>query len=118
MASVPTTLPQPVRVADLALPPDIAAEAEEICRQRRATRRERAFIEDDARLRHHYAGHFIVATAGPHGLQIHAIDLETPDEVYRLKERLRTEGHRHILSLYPTPWDDADSAIVTVDPQS
>jgi hypothetical protein len=118
MATTPASLPEPLLVANLPLPPDIAEEVAGICRQRRYTRHERAAVEEDLKLRHHYAGHFVIATAGPHGLQIHAIDLEDPDEVHELKKRLGAQGHRHILSLYPTSWKDPDVTIVTLNPQS
>jgi hypothetical protein len=118
MATTPTSLPKPILVANLPLPPDIAEEVAGICRQRRYTRSERAAVEEDLKLRHHYAGHFVLATAGPHGLQIHAIGLENPDEVNDLCKRLRAQGHRHILSLFPTSWKDPEVTIVTLNPES
>jgi hypothetical protein len=118
MATIPTTLSEPIRVADLPLPPDVAQEVEEICRSRPYTRSERAAIGEDVKLRHHYAGHFLIATADPDGLQIHAIDLDNPDEVNELYEGLRARGHCHVLSLYPAPWKDPDGTIVTLNPQS
>jgi hypothetical protein len=115
MATIPTTLSEPILVASLPLPPDVAEEVETLCRSDRLTRRERAVIEEDARLRHHYSGHSVVATAGPHGLQIHAIDIENPDANHELRERLRAQGHRHVLDLYPIPWKDPDDQIITVN---
>jgi hypothetical protein len=118
MATIPTTLSDPIRVADLPLPQDVAQEVEEICRSRPYTRSERAAVEEDIKLRHHYAGHFLIATAGPQGLQIHAIDLDNPEDVKEIYDRLRSQGHRHVLSLYPAPWKDPDGTIVTLNPQS
>lgn len=118
MATIPTTLSEPILVAELPLPPDVAEEVERCCRSRHYTRSERAAVEVDIRLRHHYAGRFVVATAGPQGLQIHAIDLEDPDEVHELTHRLHAQGHRHVLSLFPVPWKDPDDPIVTLNSSS
>ena len=104
MATIPTTLSEPILVANLPLPPDVAEDVERICRSNRLVRKERARFEQDIKLSHHYAGHFVVATAGTRGLEIHAIDLDDPDEIHELTKRLRAQGHRHVLSLYPTPW--------------
>jgi hypothetical protein len=114
MATIPTTLSVPIRVADLPLPPDVAEEVERICRSDRLSRPERARVEEDIKLRHHYGGHYVVVTADRHGLQIHAIDLENPDEVHGLKHRLAAQGHRHILSLLPTPWHEPDDPIISI----
>jgi hypothetical protein len=56
-----------------------------------------------------------MATAGPRGLEIHAIDLGNPDEVHELSQRLRGQGHRHVLCLFPTPWKDPDDRIITLN---
>jgi len=118
MATIPTTLSEPILVANLPLPQDVAAEAEEHCRFHGYTGSERVFIEEDFKLSHHYAGHFVVATAGPRGLEIHAIDLEDPDENYELRERLRAQGYRSILCLFPTPRDDPGVRLLTANPES
>jgi hypothetical protein len=118
MATVPTILTAPILVANLPLPPDIVAFVDRHWRSCRFTKRERAFLEEDIRLSLYYAGHYVVATAGSHGLEIHAIDLDNPDEIHELKTRLREKGYHHILSLYPPPWKDPDVAIVTLNPQS
>ncbi len=65
MATVPTTLSEPIRVANLSLPPDLAALLDRHWRACRFTAHERAMVEDDFKLRYHYAGHFILATADP-----------------------------------------------------
>jgi hypothetical protein len=111
MATVPTTLTEPIRVANLPLPPDLAAMLDRDWRSCRYTARERAMLEDDFKLRYHYAGHSIIATGDSPGLQIHAIDLEDPDEIYELKKRLSARGYRHVFSLYPTPWAETVSRI-------
>jgi hypothetical protein len=118
MATLPTTLSEPIRVADLPLPPDLAAMLDDHWRSCRYTARERAALEDDFKLRYHYAGHFIVATTDHPGLQIHAIDLENPDEVHELHERLRAKGHRHVHCLFPTRWDDPMDQFVTLNAES
>jgi hypothetical protein len=116
MATISGVLSEPIRVADLPLPPDVAEEVEAICRT--YSRRYRAVVRDDIKLRYLYAGHrVIVTTAYPPGLQIHAIDLETADEVNEVYRHLHAQGHRNVTSLYLIPWDD-DVAIVTVNPQS
>jgi len=115
MATIPTTLSEPILVANLPLPPEDAAELERYLRSSRFTRSERAFVEETFKLRHHYAGHFVVATAGRGGLQIHAIDLESPDEVDELTRRLQAQGHHNVLCLFPTPWNDPDVAILTAN---
>jgi hypothetical protein len=117
MATTPGTLSEPIRVAHLPLPPDVAEEVDQHCRSCRFSRRARAAAEEDCKLRHHYAGHFVVATAGRRGLEIHAIDLEGPDEVNELTSRLLAQGHRHVLCLFPTPWDDPGVEILTANPQ-
>src|SRR5438105_3142805 len=99
MATIPTILTEPILVAKLPLPPDVAEEVERICRSRRFTRRDRARLEEQVRLQHHYGGHGIVVTADPPGLQIHAIDLDNPEAYHELRERLRAQGYRHVLSL-------------------
>jgi hypothetical protein len=111
MATIPTTLSKPIRVADLPLSPEDAALLERSFRERRYTRSERAFIEEDVKLSEHYAGHHVVATAGPRGLEIHAIDLEDPDQIHELHQRLRAQGYPHVMSLYPTPWKHTESMI-------
>lgn len=103
MSTVPTTLTEPIRVANLPLPPELAAMLEQHWRSCGYTARERVFVEDDFKLRYHYAGHSIVATGDRRGLQIHAIDLENPEEIHELKKRLCARGYRHVFSLYPTP---------------
>lgn len=103
MATIPTTLTEPIRVADLLLPPALAARMGKIWNSGDYTASERAFLEDDFKLRYHYAGHIIEATADPR-LLIHAIDLENPDEVRELEERLRAQGYRNVFTLFPTPW--------------
>jgi hypothetical protein len=110
MATVPTILSEPILVANLPLPPEEAESLERWFRSRRLKRSEREFIEDDVKLDYHYSGHYIIATIGPPGparLQIHAIDLQDPDEGYELRKRLRALGYRHILSLYPRHWKDS-----------
>jgi hypothetical protein len=118
MATTPTILSEPIRVADLPLPADVAELIARSCRSCRLSRRERAAVEEDCKLSHHYAGHFVVATAGPRGLEIRAIDLEGPDEVNELTRRLLAQGHRHVLCLFPTPWGDTGVEILTANPQS
>ncbi|HKI34442.1 MAG TPA: hypothetical protein VKA46_21485 [Gemmataceae bacterium] len=117
MATISGVLSEPIRVADLPLPPDVAAEVEAICRShpKTYTRSQRAAVRDDFILRALYAGHRIIATTGSPGLTIHAIDLETADEVNDVYERLRAQGHRDVCSLYPTSWSD-DVAIITGSP--
>jgi hypothetical protein len=118
MATVPTLLTKPIRVADLPLPSDVAEEVEQICRAKRLTGRKRTDVEEDIKLRHHYAGHIVVATADLPGLQIHSIDLENPDEVHELKKRLHAQGYRYVYTLVPIPWKDWDVTIVTLNPES
>ena len=118
MATTPTILAEPIFVANLPLPADLAEEIARSCRSYGYTRSERAFVEDDAKLRHHYAGHAVVATAGPRGLEIHAIDLENPDEVHELHKRLSARGYRHVFSLFPIPLSDPNSQINTLNPES
>lgn len=118
MATVPKTLTEPIRVANLPLPPDVVAMLDRHWPSGRHTARERAAVEDDFKLDYHYAGHFIIVTADPPGLQIHAIDLDNPDEVHELHERLRAQGYRHIISIYPRRWDDPMDAIVTLNAES
>ena len=118
MATVPITLTEPIRVANLPLPPDLAAMLDEDARSYAYTARERARVEEDFKLDYHYAGHFIMATADPSGLLIHAIDLENPDEVHELRERLRARGYRHIYSLYPRRWDEPMDQIDTLNSDS
>jgi hypothetical protein len=118
MATSPTTLSEPIRVANLPLPADLAAELERHWRSCRFTARERAAVEDDFKLSYHYAGHFVVATSGPGGLQIHAIDLAGPDELDELTKRLHAQGHHNILCLFPTRWDEPRDQIVTLNAES
>jgi hypothetical protein len=118
MATVPSILSEPILVANLPLPPEEAAELERYLRSGRFTRSERAFVEENFKLRHHYAGRFVVATAGRSGLQIHAIDLESPDEVDELTKRLQAQGHHNVLCLFPTTRNEPDVAILTGNPQS
>lgn len=118
MATVPTTLSEPIRVANLPLPPDLAAMLDKHWRSCRYTARERAMLEDDFKLSYHYAGHSIVATTDYPGLQIHAIDLENPDEVHELRKRLREQGYRNVQSLYPTRWNDPMDQFVTLNAES
>jgi hypothetical protein len=113
MATIPTILAEPILVSSLPLPPDVVEVVELVCRSRRCTRRERARVEEEFKLSHHYAGHNVIATYGPLGLQIHAIDLENPDERYEVRERLHAQGHRHVFSLYPTPWFHDGGASLT-----
>jgi hypothetical protein len=117
MATIPTTLFEPIRVADLPLPPDLATMMDKIWNSGDYTARERAWLEDDFKLRYHYAGHSIVATADPR-LLIHAIDLENPDEVHEIHERLHSQGHRNVLCLFPTRWDDPMDQFVTLNAES
>jgi hypothetical protein len=65
MATTPTTLFEPILVANLPLPLGPAAELDSHWRTCGFTARGRAAVEEDFKLRHHYAGHFVVATAGP-----------------------------------------------------
>lgn len=118
MATIPTTLSEPIRVAALPLPPDLAAMLDKHWRECRYTARERALLEDDFKLNHHYAGHFIMATADPPGLQIHAIDLENADEVDELTKRLCAQGYHHVLYLFPRRLDDPLDQIVTLNAES
>jgi hypothetical protein len=117
MATIPTTLSEPIRVANLPLPPDLAEMLDKHWRSCGYTARERAAAEDKFKLDYHYAGHIIEATADPPGLLIHAIDLENPDEAHELRERLRAQGYRLILSLYPRRWYDtvSQTGILTSD---
>ena len=118
MATIPTTLSEPILVANLPLPPDLAAALDSHWRACRFTASERAFLEDDVKLRHHYAGHHVIATAGPQRLQIHAIDLEDPEQIQDLKQRLRAQGYHHVEHLYPIPLFSTDSEIFTLNPGS
>jgi hypothetical protein len=111
MATASLILSEPIRVADLPLSPEDTALLEQDLRSGRYTRSEREFIEDDVKLSEHYAGHYVIATAGPHRLQIHAVDLDDPDQIHEFSQRLRAEGHRHVLHLYPTPWKSDVSMI-------
>ncbi len=114
-ATTPTILTEPILVANLPLPPEVEELLARDCRARGFTRSEREGVEEDVKLSHHYAGHFVMATAGPRGLQIHAIDLEDPNEVFKLRQRLQGEGHRHVFSLYPAPWRDPEVSMVTLN---
>jgi hypothetical protein len=117
MATIPTTLSEPIRVANLPLPPDLAEMLHRHWPSSRFTAHERAAIEDDFKLDYYYAGHFIIVTADPPGLQIHAIDLENPDEVDELTNRLEAQGYRHVFCLFPTRWDEtvSQTGIITSD---
>jgi hypothetical protein len=111
MATVSGILSEPIRVADLPVPPDIAAEIEVLCESH--SRRRRDAARDYLKLRYLYAGHFVIATTGyPPGLQIHAIDLETAEETRAVYRRLHAQGRRDVISLYPTFWKDDGPAIV------
>jgi hypothetical protein len=114
MATIPTTLAEPIVVANLTVPPDVAKLVEEINRERGYTRSERAAVIEDIKLRHHFGGHYVLATAGRGGLQIHAIDLATSDEIHELNQRLYARGHRHVFSLHPEPWTVPEDQIITV----
>lgn len=118
MATVSPILTEPIRAANLPLPPDIAAMLDKHWRECRYTARERAMLRDEFKLRFHYTGHFIVATTDPPGLQIHAIDLENADEVHELHKRLHAQGHRHVHCLFPTRWNDPMDQIVTLNSES
>ena len=118
MATIPTCLPEPLLLANLPLPPDEAEELERYCRSSRYTGSDRRAVEEEFKLSHFYAGHFVIATASAHGLEIHAVDLEGPDEVNELAKRLRVQGHRYVHCLFPTPRNDPHVSIVTLNPQS
>jgi hypothetical protein len=106
---------EPICVVDLPLPPDLAELLAESIRTSGYTRSQRRAVEEDFKLNHHYAGHYILATSGPRGLEIHAIDLEGPDQAREHTERLRAQGYRNILSLFPRSWNDPNDAIVTLN---
>jgi hypothetical protein len=112
-----TILSEPILVANLPLPPDVAAMIAEHHRSSRLSWREHASREEDVKLRYHYAGHYVMATASRRGLAIHAIDLEDPDEVHELRQRLTAQGYRHVLSLFPDPLTSPNSQIITLNPQ-
>jgi DNA-binding LacI/PurR family transcriptional regulator len=118
MATVPAILSEPIRVANLPLPADLEAMLDRHWRECCYTASERAFVEEDFKLNHHYAGHFILATADSPGLQIHAIDLENPDDVDELTERLQAQGYRHVYCLFPRRWNDPLDQIVTLNSES
>jgi hypothetical protein len=113
MATIPTTLSEPILVANLSLPPAVAEDVARTSLQYRYTRRERAAVEEDCKLRHHYAGHHVIAALGPRGLEIHAIDLDNPDEIRELESRLTAKGYRHVYSLFPTPLAEPDDQTIT-----
>jgi hypothetical protein len=115
LPTTPIILAEPIRAADLPLPPDVAELLAESMRSSGYTRSQRRTVEEDFKLNHHYAGHYVLATSGPRGLEIHAIDLEGPDQVREHIERLRAQGYRNILSLYPRSWNDPGDAIVTLN---
>ena len=85
-------------------------------RSSRLSRRERARQEEEDKLSHHYAGHSVIVAGGRRGLEIHAIDLEDPDEVHEVHQRLRAQGYRHVLSLFPEPLTCPRSQIITLNP--
>jgi len=106
----------PIRVIDLPLPSDLAEQLASRLRSSGYTRSERRAAEEDFKLDHHYAGHYILATSGPRGLEIHGIDLEGPEQLNEHVERLTAQGYKNILSLFPRAWDDPNDAIVTLNP--
>jgi hypothetical protein len=118
MATTPTILSQPILVANLPLPPDLAAELDRDWRSYRFSRSERASLEADVKLRHHCAGHYVIATVGRRGMEIHALDLNDPDEVNELHKRLRAQGYRHIYNLFPIPVAGTESEIITLNAES
>jgi hypothetical protein len=54
----------------------------------------------------------------PPGLQIHAIDLDDPDQIRELTQRLHAQGYHHVEHLYPIPLYSTDSGIITLNPVS
>ncbi len=117
MATVPA-LSEPILVANLPLPAAVAGDLEGHLRSHRFTPSERADIADNVKLRHHYAGHHVVATAGPRGLEIHAIDLDDANQIRECKQRLAAQGFRNIFSLYPIPLDSPGDQVLTLNPVS
>ncbi len=106
MPTTPTRLSEPIVLADLPLPPDVAGEIETYCREHRLHGRQREDFEEEVRLSHFFSGNYVVAALGPRGLEIHAIDSEEPDGIYELRKRLRAEGNPDVISLIPLPWKD------------
>jgi len=69
MATVPAVLSEPIVVANLPLPPEIAAAIEARCHVHRYNKRDRVTVMEDAKVRYHYAGHFLIATEDRHGMK-------------------------------------------------
>jgi hypothetical protein len=111
MSTIPATLAEPILVAKLPLPPDVAEEVATILKER--PRRDRVAVEEDIKLRYHYAGHFVITSVGRHGLQIHAVDLENPEEIAELQKRMEAQGYRQIFCLFPTPWRHSEDQALT-----
>jgi hypothetical protein len=118
MTTLQTSLPEPILLMNLPLPKEVAEEVDQYCRSCGYTGGERAAVEEEFKLSLHYGGRFVIATTGPNGLEIHAIDLDNPDEVNELTRRLLAQGYRHVHCLFPAPWTDPGVSILTVNPQS
>jgi hypothetical protein len=107
-------LASPILLRDKPTPPEVAVEMEHQARGCRLSRRDRSQIEEDFKLRFYFGGHSVIATPSRHGLLIHAIDLDDPDEYHALRVRLRSEGHPTVLSFYPRPWGEIAPEIISL----
>jgi hypothetical protein len=109
VSTTPTILAEPILVANLPLCPEDAHLFDVYVRSHGLSRRERASVTENFKLRCNYAGHYIIATTGPKGMQIHAIDLEDPGQVDDLTKRLRAQGYHNISHFFPDPVADSQS---------
>jgi hypothetical protein len=98
---------------DQPTPPEVQAALERYGRHRRLRGRAWAEAEEQLKLRFYYGGQSVIATPIPQGLLVHAVELTDPDAVHALRQRLRGQGHRTVLSLYPRPWGESDPEVLT-----
>jgi hypothetical protein len=105
-------------VRDLPTPPELAREIEAECRQRGFhrwwRRRLRSWLEDDLKLRYHYAGKVVAVMNSDRGPVVIAVgdSLDSPN-IAHLFESLPPEvNQRTALDFFP-PRDDDTSRILT-----
>jgi hypothetical protein len=97
---------------DLTLPPELAKEVEDICREGRYRKgRDRRRIEEDIKLQHFYGGQCVGILDTPEGMVIVVAGNLASDAFGSALDALAPEVRRNIRLYSPTKWNDDVSSL-------
>jgi hypothetical protein len=110
-----TVPPKRQPLSELAMPPEVAREAEAICKRYGYRKgRNRQEVEEELKLQYYYGGQHVAYLVTPAGLVVVAAGNIESEAFRKTLEGLSREEHQKLIIYSPSPWNNEDSWLPTV----